>query len=128
MALACALMPLLAASCGGSDGENGGQGGGHADESPSGLAAPTDFTATLIGDAGALVRITWVAGSGSPNMFMVMRVEEAASATETWQVPATVTTYEDSTVESGNTYRYMVHAMRGEEVSEPSNMVTVTIP
>jgi len=89
------------------------------------LTAPTNFTATY--DTG-VVHTTWEPGTGE-EMFMVMRVEQNTdNTTVTWNVPNTETTYDDSTAVSGTTYKYMVHAMAGQDVSEPSNMVMITIP
>lgn len=89
------------------------------------LTAPTDFTATY---QSGVVHTTWMPGSGDQDMFMVMRVEETSSTTMMWKVPATQTSYDDSTPEAGKSYTYMVHAMQGEDVSEASNKVVVAIP
>jgi len=108
-ALVLLAAPLLLAGC---------------SSDPEPLGVPTNFAATY--DQG-VVHTTWESGGGE-EMFMVMRVDTADSTTMTWNVPATDTSYDDDTAVSGATYRYMVHAMRGEDVSDPSNMVTLTIP
>jgi len=108
--------PALVAGCAGDDG-NG----------TALLVAPTDFTAAYDAGSGA-VQTSW-SGSGGEDMFMVMRVEQNTDkTTQMWQVPATQTTYDDATAVSGTTYVYMVHAMQGEDISDPSNKVMVAIP
>jgi hypothetical protein len=97
-----------------------------AETSDAVLVPPTQFTAAY--DNG-MVHTTWVPSSDSQDMFMVMRMEDGATPPlVTWKVPATATSYDDTTPESGKTYMYMVHAMLGQEVSEPSNKVMVSIP
>ncbi len=96
-----------------------------ADDDSAALTAPTDFTAVYQGGA---VKTSWTPGEGDPDMFMVMRVEDTTNTTMMWKVPATQTSYDDSTPEAGKTYMYMVHAMQGENVSEASNKVVVAIP
>lgn len=106
----------LVAGCAGDDGNN-----------TALLVAPTDFTATYDTGAGA-VHMTWM-GNGGEDMFMVMRVEQNTDKTTSmWKVPATQTSYDDSTAASGTTYVYMVHAMQGENISDPSDMITVMVP
>ncbi len=108
--------PALVAGCAGDDGNN-----------TAPLVAPTDFTATYDAGSGA-VQMTW-SGSGGEDMFMVMRVEQNTDKTTSmWKVPSTQTTYDDTTAVSGTTYVYMVHAMQGEAISDPSDKITVTIP
>lgn len=109
--------PLALPACGGDDDSMS--------SDPDVLTAPTKFTATY--DAGT-VHMTWVPGSGQ-EMFMVMRQEDGTmNPPMTWQVPATETSFDDTSPESGKTYMYMVHAMKGEDISDPSNMVMVAIP
>ncbi len=104
--------PALGTGCAGDDGTDP-------------LVAPTDFAATY--DSG-VVHASW-SGSGGEDMFMVMRVEQNTDKTTAmWKVPATQTSYDDSTAVSGTTYVYMAHAMQGENISDPSNKVMVTIP
>lgn len=103
--------------------EDDGAGGGSGNDA---LTAPSDFVANV--DASGAVQTSWVPGSGSQDMFMVMRVEQASSTTMMWDVAESETSYTDLTAESGMAYTYMVHARRGDEVSDPSNKVQVTIP
>jgi hypothetical protein len=107
--------PILFAGCGDED-------------EPGALVAPVSFTAVY--DSGSSsVHTTWASGEGSQDMFMVMRVEQNTEfTTMAWKVDSTQTSYDDSTAQSGVTYVYMVHAMQGEDVSEPSNKVMITIP
>jgi len=109
-------------ACGGDDTGDGA--GGSSTET---LSAPSDFMATFDATANA-VHTSWAAGSGNMDMYMVMRVDQETTQTQMWQVPKTETTYDDTTAESGVTYVYMVHAMQGDMMSDPSNKVMVTIP
>jgi len=95
------------------------------DTSQAALTPPVNFTATAQMDGS--VQTTWEPGTGA-DMYMVMRVDPATSATVAFKVPSTETSYVDTTAAAATTYTYMVHSMQGDTVSEPSNKVMVTTP
>ena len=87
--------------------------------------APSMLTATPL-SGGA--HLTWKDNSSDEEMFMIMRKEGSGSFATSATVPFNTTQYHDATTMSGKTYTYMVHAMKGDALSDPSNEAMVTIP
>ncbi len=74
------------------------------------------------------VHLTWRDNSSDEDMFMIMKKEGSGAFTTLPSLPANTTQYHDTATRSGRTYTYMVHAMRGSDISDPSNEVMITIP
>ena len=111
---------------GGSGGMAGSGGAGGTGGSTTGKPnAPSMLTAAPL-SGGA--HLTWKDNSSDEDMFMIMRKEGSGSFSTLRMLPANTTQYHDTATMSGRTYTYMVHAMRGDTLSDPSNEATVTIP
>jgi hypothetical protein len=74
------------------------------------------------------VHVTWQDNSSDEDGFLVMRKLGSQDFASIMTLPANSTQFHDSTASSGQTYTYMVHAKRGDELSLPSNQVTVEVP
>jgi hypothetical protein len=83
------------------------------------------LTATPVGGGAHL---TWRDNSSDEDMFMIMKKEGAGAFMTLTTVRANTTLHHDVATMSGRTYTYMIHAMKGEVLSDPSNEVTVMIP
>ncbi len=99
---------------------------------PGTPTAPTTLTATA--QTGPQVSLTWRDNATTESGFSILRCA-GASCTPTVQIalaPARNntgnTTYVDTTVAAGITYRYQVVAVNGTGSSAPSNTVSVTVP
>ena len=114
----------------GGSGGAGGRGGAGGSGGTGGMmggkpAAPSMLTATPL-SGGA--HLTWKDNSSDEEMFMIMKKEGSGSFATLTMVPFNTTQYHDTATMSGKTYTYMVHAMKGDTLSDPSNEAMVTIP
>jgi fibronectin type 3 domain-containing protein len=85
------------------------------------------------GGAGSGVALSWIAPSGSPVSLVGYNVFRSPGGSSAYQLlnssPEPETAYTDSTVQSGQSYDYIVESVDFEGVeSVPSNMFNVTIP
>lgn len=94
----------------------------HHDES---LAAPTELTAAIV--AGG-VHLTWRDNSTAEDEFMVLRKDAASAWIAVGSSAANASSFHDTSVVRGTTYRYVVHAMRANTTSMPSNEILVAVP
>ena len=91
---------------------------------PTPPAAPTALAAQAL--SGARVRLTWTDNAGNEQGFRVQRaLGSTGSFVAIGQVSANVTTFTDSTVKAGKTYRYRVQAYNAAGSSSWSNTVTI---
>ncbi len=94
------------------------------DQSCDGVPAPTELA--FDSQTGNSVILTWTDNSDSETAFELERSPGGAGAfTLIATLPANTTTYEDSTVEAGESYFYRVRALREDIPSEYSNVVVV---
>lgn len=89
------------------------------------LAAPTDLSAAVV--AGG-VHLTWHDNSTGEEEFMILRKDAASAWAGVGSAPADATSFHDATVAPGRTYWYVVHAMRGELTSAPTNEISIAVP
>ena len=117
-------LALGIASCGDDASHHGGSAGsgGSGGAKP---AAPSMLTAMPL-SGGA--HLTWKDNSSDEEMFMIMRKEGSGNFATLTMIPFDMTQYHDATTMTGKTYTFMVHAMRGSALSDPSNEAMVTIP
>ena len=87
--------------------------------------APSNLNAVPLGGGAHL---TWKDKSSDEDGFMIMRKEGMGAFMMVNMVPFNTTAYHDAPLTSGKTYTYMVHAMKGDTLSDPSNQAMVTIP
>ena len=92
------------------------------------LPAPTNLTAEQINDFGVSVRLTWQA----PDSIMAFRVYRSANDTNHYQPiggtnAGTGRTFTDHMVMVGTRYFYFVRALRGNLMSDPSNVADILI-
>ncbi|MCA1628230.1 MAG: fibronectin type III domain-containing protein, partial [Acidobacteria bacterium] len=94
-------------------------------ETASPPAAPSDLRATAV--SGTRVDLAWNEGADNETSFRIERKTGAGGAySEIGSVGANVTTYQDNTVSSGNTYYYRVRARNNYGDSGYSGEVSVT--
>jgi FtsP/CotA-like multicopper oxidase with cupredoxin domain len=89
-------------------------------------AAPTNLTAAL--QAGPQVRLTWTDNANNETGFIIERAIGAGAFAQIGTVGANTTTYVDTTVQAGTTYRYRVAAVNVAGNSPYSNTVQVFVP
>ena len=87
------------------------------------VTAPADLTAALAGVQQ--INLSWTDNSSNETGFRVERVAGAGAFLEIGTVAADITTYSDTTVQSGITYSYRVIAFNSSGDSLPSNTVTI---
>ena len=88
-------------------------------------AAPTNLKAAPLGGGAHL---TWKDNSTDEDGFMIMRKDGTAAYMMLTTVPFNTIAFHDAPLVSGTTYSYMVHAMKGDSLSAPSNEVMIKIP
>jgi len=94
-------------------------------EAASVPSAPSDLRATVV--SGARVDLAWNDSADNETSFRIERKTGAGGAyLEIGSVGANVTTYQDNTVSSGNTYYYRVRARNNYGDSGYSGEVSVT--
>lgn len=87
-------------------------------------AAPTNLVYSM---DQTRVDLRWSDNSVDETGFRVLRATDDRF-TAIAEVPANDTVYFDSEARPGMTYRYQVRAMRGKNLSEPSNTIVVVMP
>ena len=89
-------------------------------------AAPSSLTATAV--SATRVNLAWTINSTDEQEFRVERCTNAGCSNfvEIGTAPARTATYADTTVSSGNTYRYRVFAVNGAGSSSSSNIASAT--
>jgi subtilisin family serine protease len=97
---------------------------------PAALNAPTNLTATAI--SGPAVRLNWADASTGETGFAIERAVKPPNTgwgafAPLTNVGANVTTYTDSAVAIGFTYRYRVRAFNGSTTSAYSNTAQIRI-
>ena len=88
-------------------------------------AAPSNLKAVPL---GGCAHVPWKDNSSDEDGFMLMRKEGAGAWTDIATVPFNTTAYHDAPLKAATTYTYMVHAKKGDVLSDPSNEAMVTTP
>lgn len=109
----------------GSNTSSGKTGGSSGTTGASKPAAPSMLTAQpLLGG----VHLTWKDNSSDEEMFMIMRKEGTSAFATLVMVEFNIVQYHDTAVTPGKTYTYMVNAMKGDQLSDPSNEAMIQLP
>ena len=87
--------------------------------------APSNLKAVPLGGGAHL---TWKDNSTDEDGFMIMRKDGMAAYMMVTTVPFNTTAFHDTPLTSKATYSYLVHAMKGDTLSDQSNEVTLTLP
>ncbi len=94
------------------------------------VAAPTSLTAKAA--STTTVNLSWTAATGTITGYNIYRGTTAGGESLTpinsSPLPATATSYADSTTLPGNTYYYVIKAVNGAGVSPVSNEAKATLP
>lgn len=98
----------------------------------SSIASPTNVAAVVrnLPDEGTVVVVTWTAPPGV-SLFRVSRQLVSSRSSddfETVSYDLKESSYTDTNVESGKSYRYRVVSVREDDVSPPSDTVVVSVP
>jgi hypothetical protein len=93
---------------------------------PAAVAAPSELSARLVALGSA--ELNWRDNSNNETGFQVERGDGAGGWFETRTVPANQTTAVEAGLPAGSTQQFRVRAFAGVERSEPSNVVSVTVP
>ncbi len=96
------------------------------------VARPTNVAAVVrqLPEEGTVVVVTWTAPAGITR-FRVNRQQVSSSSSDSFETVSyrlRDTKYIDTNVESGGTYIYRVVAVKGIEISHPSDPVVVAVP
>lgn len=86
-------------------------------------AAPTDLAVTAVGNSH--ITLNWRDNSADETKFEIWRAVFSGDLHLYTQVGPNVTTYTDSSLESGTTYSYLVRACNGDGCAD-SNVVSAT--
>ncbi|HEY6074014.1 MAG TPA: fibronectin type III domain-containing protein, partial [Anaerolineales bacterium] len=89
-------------------------------------AAPTNLTAAL--QAGPQVSLAWTDNATNETGFVVERSLNGGAFSTLASLAADTVSYLDTTVASGKTYSYRVHAVNASGPSANSNTVNVNVP
>jgi hypothetical protein len=74
------------------------------------------------------VRLDWDAYLYPCDAFVVQRASGSHAYVTLGELPCTQLTYNDTTIQPGQSYRYVVRVRRGTALSDPSNEVVVRVP
>jgi len=89
------------------------------------VAAPSNLTATSVANG---IKLSWTDNSNNEESFSIYRKEGSGSFTLLLSVAANVTTYTDTTAQTGKTYTYYVRPVKvGVGSDSKSNEATATM-
>ena len=94
------------------------------------VAAPANLVATS--SSAGEVNLSWTASTGSVSGYNVYRGTtsggESGTTLNSVPLPATATSFQDSSVPASGTYDYVVRAISGSAASPNSNEAQITLP